>query len=198
MTTIPGREVIGALYATARGRAEARPRSYPASPGGMSGECREAADTPRQQFGLSRFGGSTCVQSRGFQSDQQIVTAAELPSKSSGEKITAHLPLTTKAGSLAPLRDSTQASLERLCTMLQALAMSGYASDTPPTMCAPVHISSEGFSAPSMASNGSTPRWMDAQSLGGLNSKERGKLLLLSDLRKRRDARLNPNRSVRK
>jgi hypothetical protein len=159
-------------------------------PGTQSGAAHPGPHAPGE--GASEFvrGDATCVQSQGFQSDQQIMAAAELPSKSSVQKITAHLPLTTKAGSLAPLRDSTQASLERLCTMLQALAMSGCVSDTPPIMCAPVHISSDGFSAPSTASNGSTPRWTDAQSLGGSNSKERGKLLLLSELRKRRDARL--------
>jgi hypothetical protein len=86
-------------------------------------------------------GASPCVQSQAFQSDQQPVSAALLPQEN---VLTAHLPLTTKTGSLAPLRDSTTTSLEQLCTILRDLAMSGCVSDTPPIMCAPVHISFDG------------------------------------------------------
>jgi hypothetical protein len=177
----PGALIIAAHYASA-----IQKKTGPGTQsGGIAHPGPHAPGEGASEF-VSR-GDAACVQNLTILPGPQMVEAATLPLNLPQ---TANLPSMIATGSPTRHGNCIPTSREQLYSILQTLAMSGCVSATPKEASDPTPISSEGFSAPNMASNGSTPPWTDAQSLGGSNFKERGKLLLLSELRKRRDARL--------
>lgn len=188
-----GRAIIAQHYAdmlNARGRAEARPRSYPASPGGIVGESRAARASggggryahASSSVGLMLGGATSCVQSRGISLNPQTSVPANPPLKLPQ---TANLPPMTVVGFRKRHGSCMPTNPEQFCIWLLASAMSACASDTPRAKSGRQLISFGAFSGPTTARDGSTPSWPDARRHGGLKSSERGNLLLLSERRKR-------------